>query len=244
MARNLKVLGVALVALFATSAVLATAAMAQQGRITSDGPVTLTGTETGEKANFIKAFGLKIECPGTTYVGHKVNSTEPILSGSSEATLTPTYKKCEVAELKWPATVAMGSCDYVVALGNTKATPADTYAVTASFVCPAGEITINIWTPGTDHEKGVAPMCIIHLGEAGNQNRNGGTLTDTTQGGIANDLDLTGTFTGVSAEKTKSATDPLLCPAATTTTGELSVDVTVKGDSKAGAATGVSLSHL
>jgi hypothetical protein len=244
MIRNLKILGLALGAVFAMSAVLATAAMAQQGLLTSDGPVTLTGSETGT-TNFLKAFGLTVECPGSTYVGHKVGTTEPIPSGSTEATLTPTYKVCKVTGLNWPATVTMNGCDYVAKLGNTTATPADTYGVTASLKCPAGkDVTLDIWTPDGSHAAGAAPMCIIHFGEAGNLNLAGGDLTDTTQGGTANDIDLTGAFKKVTATKTKSATDPLLCPEATTTEGELSVDVTVKGDSKAGAATGVSLSHL
>jgi hypothetical protein len=247
MIRNLKILGLALVAVFATSAMVASAAMAQQGLITADGPVTLTGTETGAGTNFIKMFGLQIECPGSTYTGHKVNATphEPIPSGATEITLTPTYKLCKVVSLNWPMTVTMNGCDFAVKLGNTTATPADTYGVTVSLKCPAGkDVTIDIWTPGTDHEKGLAPMCIIHIGEAANQNRAGLDLTDTTQGGTANDIDLTGTLTGLSALKTKSTTDPLLCPEATTTTAETGVDMTIKGDSKAGVATGVGLSHL
>jgi hypothetical protein len=243
---NLKILGLALVAVFATSAVLATAAMAQQGLLTSDGPVTLTGTETGSKANFIRMFGLQIECPGSTYVGHKVGSTSELIpSGSTEVTITPTYKNCSVTTLGWPMTVTMNGCDYVAKLGNTTANPADTYGVSTSLKCPAGkDITVDIWTPNGSHAEGQEPMCIIHVGETGNQNRPGGDLTDTTQGGTANDLDLTGTFPGLRRLKTKSTTDPLLCPEATTESAELSVDVTIKGDNKAGAATGVGLSHL
>ncbi len=47
MIRNLKALGLTLAAVFAMSAIAASAASAQQGTLTSDGPVTLYGTETG-----------------------------------------------------------------------------------------------------------------------------------------------------------------------------------------------------
>jgi hypothetical protein len=244
MIRNLKILGVALVAVFATSAMVASAASAQQGKFTSDGPVTLTGTATSPWT--LKLFGLHIECPGTVLTGHKVGSTtEPIPSGATEATLMFVFSICKVTELNWPATVAMNGCDLVAKLGSTTATPADTYGYTVSEKCPAGkDVAINIWTPGTVHAEGKEPMCVIHMGETGNQDRGGGDLRDTTQGGTANDLDFTGTSKEISATKAKSTTDPLLCPEASTTTGELGLDLTVKGDSKAGAATGVSLSHL
>ena len=49
MIRNLKVLGLALVAVFAMSAMVASAASA--GVLTSDGPVKIKATETGSQAN-------------------------------------------------------------------------------------------------------------------------------------------------------------------------------------------------
>jgi hypothetical protein len=259
MIRNLKVMGLALVAVFALSAVVASAAMAQQGKITSDGPVTLTGTETGAAgsgSNALKAFGLEVECTGSTYHGMKVLTNAQTLegkkhellpSGSSDVTLVPTYKPCIVVGLNWPATVTMNGCDYDLKIGaTTVAPPTDNYGVTASLKCPAGkDVTLDIWTPGKD-VVGNAPMCIIHFGEAGNQTRPGGDLRDTTNevGGKNNDLDLTGTFTGISALKTKSTEDPLLCPEASTAVAELKVDATVKGDNSLGEPTGIGLSHL
>ena len=244
MIRNLKVLGLALVAAFALSAVVASAAMAQQGLLTSDGPVTLTGSETGAaNANALVAFGLEIQCPGSSYVGHKAGSTtELIPNGATEATLSPTYKACVVAGLNWPATVTLNGCNFLAKTGETTGV-GDTYGVSASLKCPAGkDVTLDIWTPGKDVAPN-PPMCVIHFGETGNQNRTGAHLTDTTQGGTANDIDLTGTFTGIHALKTKSSEDPILCPEATTEKGELKVDVTVKGDNNLGEPTGIGLSH-
>lgn len=68
--RNLKALGLAAVAVLAFSAVAASAASAQQGKLTSDGPVTLTGEDTG--VNFFKAFGSEVRCPDSKYTGHTV----------------------------------------------------------------------------------------------------------------------------------------------------------------------------
>ena len=59
MIRKFKTLAVALVAVFALGAVVASAASAQQGFLTSTGNVTLTGTETGvEKNRFDSVWGL------------------------------------------------------------------------------------------------------------------------------------------------------------------------------------------
>ena len=67
MIRNLKALGLALVAVFAMSAMAASASSAS---VTSDGPFTLTGTETGgTETNYLEAFGLKTKCPGSTSKG-------------------------------------------------------------------------------------------------------------------------------------------------------------------------------
>jgi hypothetical protein len=58
MTSKLKTLGLALVAAFAIGAVAASAASAQNGIFTSDGPATLIGTQTGtEFENLITVFG-------------------------------------------------------------------------------------------------------------------------------------------------------------------------------------------
>jgi hypothetical protein len=245
---NLKTLGLALIAVFAMSAVAASTASAQQGTITSDGPVTLTTTETGVNANYLKAFGLEIRCPGTTMKGHKVTTTPHVAipSGATEVTLTPTFHNCFVVGLNWPVTVTMNGCDFNMKVGET--TPigtANTYGVSASLKCPPEvEVTVDIWTPGKhDLIPLPPPMCVIHFGEFENQNKTGPHLTDTTQGGTANDIDISGVFTGITATKTASAEDPILCPHAHTKTAELGIDATIKGDSAGGAATGVGLSH-
>ncbi len=149
MIRNLKVLGLALMALVALSAVAATAASAANGTLTSDGPVTLTGTqvETTEKTNDLTALGSYTICPKSTYHGHKYNVTPHVLipSGAETVTITPTYVNCTSSVLKLATTVKMNECDYVFHLQETTGA-ADTYGILATVVCPVGkhiEVTIG-----------------------------------------------------------------------------------------------------
>jgi hypothetical protein len=248
MTRNLKALGLALVAAFVMSAVASSVASAQQGTWTSDGPVTLTVSETGVNTNYLEAFGLKVRCPGSTMTGHTVEVTPHVPippTGEKEVTLSPKFINCIVDGLNWPATVTMNGCDFDLKVGETTpAGAANTYGVSASLTCPVGqEVTLEIWTPGK-HNAVNPPMCTIHFGTAGNQNKTGPVhLTDTTQGGTANDVDIDGKFTEITATKTKSAEDPILCPHAHTTTAILAIDATIKGDTAGGAPTGIGLSH-
>jgi hypothetical protein len=260
MTRNLKALGLALVAAFAMSAVAASMASAQQGTWTSDGPVTLTVSETGVNTNYFEAFGLKVQCPGTTWTGHKVLTHAEttagtkhtlIPNGATEATLTPKFVNCIIPGLNWPATVTMNGCDINLKVGETTpAGTANTYGVSASLKCPPGqEVTLEIWTPGK-HNAVNPPMCVIHFNETNNQNKTGPHLTDTTnvppvngEPGLNNHVDLVGSFTGITATKTASAEDPILCPHAHTMTGVLAVHATIKGDNAAGEPTGIGLKH-
>jgi uncharacterized protein (DUF1499 family) len=219
-----------------------------QGALTSDGPVTLTGTDTGVEANRLEAFGAFYECPGSTYTGHKYNVTPHtfISSGATTITISPKYKE-KTAEgapnckgsLGTSATIDMNGCDYVAHLGET--TPAEnevgTYGVTFDVVCPAGkEITVTIWLSESQHTtEPTKPKCIVHIpSQAG---LSGAHATETGNGTI----DLTGTIIGITAKQTRNT---ILCPAGThTIEGKFKLDVNVTGKNEAGAATAISLSH-
>lgn len=252
MIRNFKTLGLALVAMFALSAVVASAASAQnpeQGVLTSDGPVTLIGEETGPAgSNVLTAFGFKTECPGSTYTGHKHLETphKPIPNGARDVTLTPHYKqaphncKSVVGGLNLPTTIDMNGCDYDLHIGKT--TPAGnkehTYGAKIDVTCPAGkEITVTVWTNTTQETEGITPMCVLHVKEQ--LGLTGAHVKDTTNG----TLDINGTVVGIHVLKTKT-THGLLCPEATTATGEFDIDATVKGLNEAGGATAISISEV
>jgi hypothetical protein len=234
MIRNLKVMGLALAAVFAFAAMSASAASAQNGKITSTGPVTLDGTEIAGQANALTAFGGKTECPGSTIAGHKYNVTphELIPSGAETATLTPTYNEAacfvEEAGTKHKATVTMNGCDYVLHVGATTGAE-DTYSTTVDIVCPANKsIIVDVYFSASNEN---LKVCEITVGP---QNGLGGaTLKDTTTG----DLEIHGTYTGIHSSKSG------VCGSATTETGEFHANLTVKGTNGAGEPTSISLSH-
>jgi hypothetical protein len=252
MIRNLKVLGLALAAVFAMSAVVASAASAQlQGFATSTGPFTITATETGAKgsgSNALTAFGAKVECFGSTYDGHNVltvKETEEgkvhglISSGSTTATITPTYnqKECRAFNPEEnEATVETNGCDFVFHVGETTEEKAGTYGVTADVICPAGKaIHVSVWALGAKHETSNR-LCTIKVPEQ--KGLKGAHLTNTA--GTPDDIDITGTFLGITVEREG------LCvldgKGKETKEGKFDIDVTAKGTTAAGVNTGLTIS--
>lgn len=252
MIRNLKAMGLALVALFALSAVVAATASAQQGKLTGPGPMTLTATETGTGQNKLTAFGAGVECPGSHYVGHKYNETPHkfIPSGATTATLTPIYtetvtkegkkdENCLVAGVGWSATIDLNGCDYVIHLGVTTGGVENTYGVTFDIVCPVGkEITVTLWTNKTLHTaEPLKPFCILHVPPQ--VGLVGAHATDTTEGHI----DLTGEVEKIKVTRTNQGSHAILCPNSTTETAKFDLDVTVDAHNELGETIDIGISH-
>jgi hypothetical protein len=242
MNRNLKALGLALIAAFALSAVLASAASAQVGTLTSTGPVTLIATQTGEaSANQITAFGGTIQCPNTQYTGHKYNVTPHtfIPNDISTTTVTSHSGTCtfKVGANSFLATVDMNGCDFVFHIEGT--TPGvDTYTVRATVVCEATKhMVVTIYGTAAKHAAN-EPFCNLTITEnaAGYL---GLHATDLTNGKVSN----SGTIAGISVDK-KSPTGSLLCPEETTNAASFAIDIASEGKSEGGTATSISLSHL
>jgi hypothetical protein len=239
MIHNLKILGLALVAVLAFSAIAASAASAQNGKLTSTGPVTLVATEIAGKVTALTAFGGKVECFGTVITGHKYNVTPHtfIPSGAETVTLTPDYNTdvCFAEETVGGgghfATITMNECDYVLHLGTTTGVT-DQYNVTADIVCPEKKsIIVDVYFSSMPNNENLK-VCEITVGpQAGLA---GATATDTTTG----DLTVNGTF-----KKIKSSRSGAGCTTKATEEGEFHINVTVKGTNEAGGATSVSLSH-
>ena len=242
MIRNLKVLGLALAAVFALSAVGAATASAQ-GKITSTGPFIVTGTETGlAGSNALTAFGLTVECPNSTYSGGLNNTTphQGLPSGSTTVTITPHYADephgCLVTPGNFRLTVDMNGCDYLAHVGATTGGVAGTYGGTIDIVCPTGkEITLTIFTSTSDLTAGKV-MCVQHVPPQ--VGLTGGHVTQTTGG----HLGLTGPIKGIKMTETASPTHVLLCPKKETTAAEFDIDVTVAGETPLGVATALTLS--
>jgi hypothetical protein len=230
MIRNLKTLGFILGAVFAISAVAASAAWAQQGVLTSDGPVTLDMTEIGAGQNATTMFGEKVECVGTTFNGHQFNVTphQPIPGPATTITVTPHYNNANCTSFPGPhkATITMNGCDYVFHIGNTVA--ADLYALTADIVCPVGQVIEKHVYVAPNNE--AAALCTFTIKPQGGLV--GAHVRSTT---MANDLDITGAFKNIHVEKHGP------CGAGTTNAGEWDINLTVKGTNPAGQPTGISV---
>ncbi len=105
MIRNLKVLGLALAAVFAMSAMAAQAAMASGELFHSDeDPTVITGTGTGFHI-FETQENVPVECETTTFTGTQEGKT------SKELTVNPTYSNCFTGGV--PVTVTSNGCHYV-----------------------------------------------------------------------------------------------------------------------------------
>lgn len=235
MARNFRALGLALVAVFALSAVAAQAALGQ-GKLTSDGPVTLVGTQTGGTgANAFTVVGVKTECANAIYTGHQVVTTphQFISSGTSSLTITPHYGICISQNL--PSTIDMNGCDYVFHLGST--TGNGGYAINFTIVCPSGNhITKTIFTSAHNHTTN-KPFCHITITE--NAAGYAGLEAKNTTGGH---IGIIGTASNIMAHK-KSPTGSILCPEEATNTASLHMDLTVTGRNSVTQDTSISLSH-
>jgi hypothetical protein len=210
---------------------LTSSASAQAGQLTADGPVTLDGTQTlvGEQwLNSFTLFGGSLQCPGSTYTGHKVGTAEAVPNGSSTITITPTYVNCKLHSFgsEYPATVQMNGCDYVFHIGETTFT--NQYALSADVVCPKeAKIHISAYTSASHSVR----ICTDTIGP---QTGLSGAIARSTS--ISGDFDVEERFRFLSAERTG------LCGSSTTTSGEWHFDATFNGTSALGSLTSVSIS--
>lgn len=247
MIRNLKVLGLALAAVFAFAAVTASAASAASF-LTSTGPVTLTGTqneegENGQFNNSLTAFGNKVICKGATYAGHKTAVTPHafMASGESSTTITPDWESrtCTTIAtgLEFPTTVDMNGCDFVFDLGETTTHETKTaYKVTVTEECPEnGTIKVTVFGSAAKHTAN-EPFCVIDIHKQ--TDRGDIFAVDNGDGSI----NITGTVEHVVSNRT-SPTGSILCGASEEANGIQHIKVHVTGHNEAGNPTSISLSH-
>jgi hypothetical protein len=232
MIRNLKVLGLALVAVFALSALAASVASAQvqQGTFTSSNGTaqTLIGTETGlAGSNAYTSFGSRTECPGSTYTAHKYNVTPHVAIPNKETTftITPHYKNCVAFNpASHPMTVTMNGCDYVLHIGLTTGGVLGTYGATLDIVCPPNKVIEKHVYNDAGHTELLCTMKIKA------QNGLAGAHFTNTPG--TGTFDLQGTFAKIHVEREG------LClldgKGNTTTSGELDTDLNIKSSAGVG----------
>jgi hypothetical protein len=128
MIRNLKVLGLAVVAVFAMSAVVASAAMAENFHSESS-PTTLTGEQSATH-EFTTSVGT-VTCTTAKFSGNVTGTSV------SEVSVHPTYEGCKLSGININVTITTTGCNYRFYNVASKSGPVD-------VVCETGkEITVS-----------------------------------------------------------------------------------------------------
>lgn len=227
MPRKIK-LTIAVLSAVVASAFTAAGATAQEGQLTSDGPVFLQLTQTGGAgANAFTAFEDKTECPEAVYTGHKYNETprRPIPSGAKTQTWTAHPGPCTTSGGSiFPSTVEMNGCDFVVHIGQTTVSPG-TYGLTLTTQCPIGSHIRITQFSSSSHAFKLCTQTYTTVHYLG-------SLHVTN---ITTDLRITGTVQGTVHRSG-------LCGSATDVDGTIHLDLLVKGENETGGATAISIS--
>ena len=178
---SIRMLGLALVAVFAMSAVAASAASAAKFNHEAGAGVTARVTATNEGAHeFTAGVVGTISCKKATFTG-----TEFLLSGQATVTVSPAYSECTFLGVSG-VVVNMNGCTYKFNEPQGSASP---FTGTVTVLCPAGKkITFS------------AAECTVEVGEQGPLS----TLTYTNLAGppkavkvVANVSGITYTASGV-----------------------------------------------
>ena len=181
MTRNLKALGLALIAVFAMSALVASAAQAE---------FTFTGWETTEsnhvhttyKSEQAAAFGdvFRVTTGKTALRCSTANGAGTSTTGDdATVTLSVTYSSnCSAAGIENVATVEPTSCHFRFHITGKHTEHEYTGDVHVLCTTPGDSIHVTIWT-GTNHSG--APTCEITIPE---QTINGITYINKTTGGL------------------------------------------------------------
>jgi hypothetical protein len=225
MIRNLKALGLALVAVLAMSSLVASAASANPFWFKSDGAVgsttTLTGSQIGQ--DVFEVDGGKITCSTATYSGSQVGNT------ATTITINPTYAGC-IAFGTFPATVTMNSCRYVFHT-DTK-TAGTQYDVITTIECNGtDEITVTAKTAAGQVK------CVIHVPA---QNLGTGLMvTNATKGNGVKDVTADVAFTNIKYSQTEGEGLGKCPNALNTTNGKYTGSATLEGRNSLGGETDI-----
>lgn len=157
MNRKIKAIGLAFVAVLATSAMVASSAQAKTTIIRAGAyPATLTGSEA--TTNIFKVGAVReVRCTTT-----KLDAT--MTGDSSTITAAPTYEKCH-ANGHFGTTVVMNGCDYSVTASSISGT---TGTGAVSILCPPGQsIEISIYNETFGGPHTAALLCKYDVGAQG-----------------------------------------------------------------------------
>lgn len=164
MTRTLKALGLAMASMAALAAVMAPAAQAETGALTTAGfPSIVTGGQLGGVTFDIGEGPLKTVACGTSDLESTlVGPTDPV-------TFKPIYGACVAEPGAMPTTVTTNGCDYNIGFSRpgTTQTPETTGLMQAWIFCPAGQqIEIHIYENAAAHAANVS-LCTYDIGPQG-----------------------------------------------------------------------------
>ena len=212
--RNLKILGLAFVAMLAMSAVAASAASADDKLTAESYPATLTGEKDGEFKDVFTSTAGSITCTNPKYHGELTAAATTV---AATANYGETAEK-QCTAFGFPATIHMNGCSYLFHV-----TAGTLTELSVDIVCPVGqEITIT----ANPSEHGLTQKCTVHVPA-----QNGlETVTATNIGaGATRDITL-----DINIEKIKythtAGTGLGACASGSGTTGQLSARATIKAD--------------
>jgi len=213
MIRNLKVLGLALVAVFAMSAMAASAASASE--FTSEsGTTTLHGTQVTQ--NVFTVTGGNVKCNTATF-----RTTATVGTTALDVTVKPTYSSCTA--IGQTSTINMNGCEY-------KITPTSTTTGTVAIVNCAGNIIVTSGDPVVSCTITVTPTnpidnAVDFTEEGAGKTRD--VLVTSTAKGLSYIVD------GPNGERNENTICGKADDPAVTTSGVYTGSVTVKGYSDA-----------
>jgi len=221
MTRNLKAIGLALVAVLAMGAVAASGAQAAVHFTSS-----LNGTDTGSTLSGTQTTTNVFETSATNKVSCKIAKFSGVAAGTAtEQTIEPTYEQCTGFGL--PATVTMNKCDYLFTTPTKMAL--DEYTGKVDLVCPANTVVeVHLYL---FEEPWAGTACTITVGKAAGGSQEFGTVTYTLKTNTptsANTIVIDSSVTGIPVEEHGSG-----CPDGNTkpTTGNYTGSVTVSAAS-------------
>jgi hypothetical protein len=170
MTRNLKALGLALVAVLAVSAMAASAAQAESEKGTFTAGVTpskhTTSTLHGKQIGVATEnfFSINEGKEEVTCTNSGVSFTSILIGGTAtKLTVAPTYTEC-LSSGFLPTTVNTNECDYTFTQPETILDAGGPYTGKADLFCPAGQkIEIDIYLEGKLHEEATYKTKLCHI---------------------------------------------------------------------------------
>lgn len=215
MAITSRVMGLFSLAALALLTLSAPAAWAG-GKLKSDGPFVMVGSEGGGAGAFTYPGEEAVECPESSFAAEAVGGGALKESGETVFTVNPIYNnsKCHTSPNNRKVTVLGNGCHYIIHIGETEA--ADRYLSTVDLSCPAGK-SFEILVFNASNNENIK-ICTITVKEQ--KGFTGPALISETSNG---DIRMEGTFEGISASKAG------LCGAGSTMVAKRDISVTFRG---------------